>query len=501
MVTRASFPKICVALGLPEADKLMTLARHEIDQGERFLEFRLDYLKAPEKGVEIIRSLVQEFPDLAILATCRRKENHGYFEGSIQRQVRILSTAIDAGARAVDLEIESAEAPRLPLEELRRVSFVISYHNWESTPALEPIVRRLSKIPADIYKLVTTAKKPSDVVRVLNAMKPAYRQKWVLLAMGESGLASRVLSPSAGFAWTYAAPCTNQGTASGQVSARTLRHLYRAEKITRAAKIFGVIADPVRHSISPAVHNRGFQSKRMDAVYLPFLVAPAHLRDFITASDKLSVCGFSVTIPHKQRIMRYLDTIDPLARRIGAVNTVWKKAGKWRGTNTDIYGVTGPLGKRIKLAKANVLVAGTGGAARGAAFALVDAGANVTITGRSFEKVKALASATGAESVAGEEVGSSYYDAVVHATPLGMHPHEEGCFFEDEIPADIVFDMVYNPARTLLLKRAEEQGREIIPGLEMFIEQAARQFEIFTGEPAPRAAMEKAAVEALGLSS
>jgi 3-dehydroquinate dehydratase/shikimate dehydrogenase len=148
-----------------------------------------------------------------------------------------------------------------------------------------------------------------------------------------------------------------------------------------------------------------------------------------------------------------------------------------------------------------VLVAGTGGAARGAAFALIDAGANVTITGRSVEKVKALARATGADSIPADEAASKYYDALVHATPLGMHPHEDGCFFEKDIPADIVFDMVYNPARTLLLKKAEEQGRDIIPGLEMFMEQAARQFEIFTGEPAPRAAMEKAAVEALGLSS
>jgi 3-dehydroquinate dehydratase/shikimate dehydrogenase len=500
MVTRASFPKICIALGLPEADKLMAQARHEMEQGERFLEFRLDYLPTPEKGIEVIRSLVREFPDVSILATCRRAENHGHFEGSIEQQVRVLSTAIDAGARAVDLEIESAEMRGLPLDELRRRSFVVSYHNWESTPALDPVVRRLSKIPADIYKLVTTAKKPSDVVRVLGAMKPAERQKWVLLAMGETGLPSRVLAPSAGFAWTYATSSTNQGTASGQIPARALRHLYRAEKITRAAKIFGVIADPVHHSISPAVHNRGFQSKRMDAVYLPFLVAPAHLRDFMNTCEKLSVCGFSVTIPHKQRIIRYLDTIDPLARRIGAVNTVWRKAGKWRGTNTDIYGVTGPLSQKIKLPKANVLVAGTGGAARGAAFALTDAGANVTITGRSFEKVKALARATGADAIAVDQVASNYYDAVVHATPLGMHPHEEGCFFDNEIPADIVFDMVYNPAQTALLKRAEEQGRETIPGLEMFMEQAARQFEIFTGEPAPRPAMEKAPVEALGLS-
>jgi 3-dehydroquinate dehydratase / shikimate dehydrogenase len=479
----------------------MAQARHEIEQGERFLEFRLDYLRTAEKGAEVVRSLVREFPEAVVLATCRRKENHGHFDGSIEQQIRVLSAAIDAGARAVDLEIESAEMPRVPLQELRRVPLVVSYHNWESTPALEPVVRRLSKVSADIYKLVTTARKPSDIVRVLGALKPAMRQKWVLLAMGETGVPTRVLAPSAGFAWTYATPCTNQGTASGQVSARTLRHLYRIEKITRAAKIFGVIADPVRHSISPAVHNRGFQSKRLDAVYLPFLVAPAHLRDFMTTCDKLSVHGFSVTIPHKQRILRYLDTIDPLARRIGAVNTVWKKAGKWRGANTDVFGVTGPLSQKIKLAKANVLVAGTGGAARGAAFALIDAGANVTITGRSIEKVKALARATGAEAIAADEVASNYYDAMVHATPLGMHPHEEACFFEKEIPADIVFDMVYNPARTLLLKRAEEQGREIIPGLEMFMEQAARQFEIFTGEPAPRAAMEKAAVEALGLSS
>ena len=163
----------------------------------------------------------------------------------------------------------------------------------------------------------------------------------MLLAMGEAGLPSRVLAPVGGIRMDLCGAVRHQGTASGQVSARTLRHLYRMEKITRAAKIFGVIADPVRHSISPAVHNRGFQSKRMDAVYLPFLVAPAHLRDFMTTCDKLPICGFSVTIPHKQRIMRYLDTIDPLARRIGAVNTVWKKAGKWRGTNTDIYGVTG----------------------------------------------------------------------------------------------------------------------------------------------------------------
>lgn len=501
MASRASFPKVCVALGVPDADGLMARAVHEIEQGERFLEFRLDYLKDRAAGPSVIRNIVKEFPDTVVLATCRRKENRGHFCGSIEDQLQVLTSAINAGARAVDLEIESAEVSAHSLAVLRHATFVVSYHNWENTPALDSVIKRLTKVDADIYKLVTTSKKPSDSLRVLNCIKPASRAKWVLLAMGEAGLPSRVLAPAFGCSYTYAAPSCAEGTAPGQVSAHSLRHLYRAEKISRSAKIYGVIADPVKHSISPAVHNRGFQARRMDAVYLPFLVAPAQLRDFMQMCDTLPVNGFSVTIPHKQRIMRYLDTIDPLARRIGAVNTVWKKAGKWRGTNTDIYGITGPLSKKLKLAKSTILVAGNGGAARGAVFSLMDAGATVSITGRNLDKLKILARATGAEAIACDQLEGRFFDAFVHATPLGMHPQEDGCFFDGDIPADLVFDMVYNPARTLLLKRAEEQGCDVIPGLAMFMEQAARQFEIFTGEQAPGAAMERAAIEALGLSS
>jgi 3-dehydroquinate dehydratase/shikimate dehydrogenase len=479
---------------------LLSKAKHELQQGERFLEFRLDYLKDPSTGAEVIRDVLKGHPDTIILATCRRKDNRGNFNGSIEEQIQCLTSAINSGARAVDLEIESAEVSATSLAVLRHATFVVSYHNWETTPAIEPIVKRLTKVPADLYKLVTTARKPSDSLRVLNSIKPAARSKWILLAMGEAGLPSRVLAPAFGCSYTYAAPSCTEGTASGQVSARALRHLYRAEKISRSAKIYAVIADPVKHSISPAVHNRGFQARRMDAVYLPFLVAPSQLRDFMNTCDTLPINGFSVTIPHKERIIRYLDTIDPLARRIGAVNTVWKKAGKWRGTNTDIHGITGPMAKKLKLTKATVLVAGSGGAARGAVFSLMDAGATVSITGRSMDKVKGLARVTGAEAIPRDQLGSRFFDAFVNATPLGMHPKEDACFFEGDIPADLVFDMVYNPARTLLIRRAEEQGCDVIPGLDMFMEQAAHQFEIFTGEQAPRAVMERAAVEALGLS-
>ena len=215
-------------------------------------------------------------------------------------------------------------------------------------------------------------------------------------------------------------------------------------------------------------------------------------------AQRLPLAGFSVTIPHKQRVIRYLDAVDPLAKRIGAVNTVWRKAGRWRGTNTDVNGITAPLARHIRLPKSTVLIVGNGGAARGAAFSLSDAGATVSLTGRNPDRVRALAKVCGAEALAKEQLAGRHFDAVVHATPLGMFPHVDECFFDGSIPADIVFDMVYNPLETTLLRRAREQGKIAIPGLDMFLEQAAGQFEIWTGETAPRAVMQKAALEALG---
>ncbi|MBV8819653.1 MAG: shikimate dehydrogenase [Acidobacteriaceae bacterium] len=479
-------------------EKLLDHARRELDGGETFLEFRLDYLPAPAAGVDAIREFVSAHPDCSVLATCRRHQNQGRFNGSVEEQIQILSAAIHAGAIAVDIEVESAENVAAKLECLRgQAKLIVSYHNFDGTPAIEPVLRRMQKIPADAYKIVTTARKPSDNMRVLALSKAHPRVPFVVLAMGEIGFPTRVLSPSLGGLYTYAAPLASEGTASGQVSARQLRHLYRVEKFTKAAKVYGVIADPVRHSISPPVHNRAFQARRLDAVYLPFLVHAAQLKDFFALADELPIAGFSVTIPHKQKMLRYVDVVDPLARRIGAVNTVWKKAGKWRATNTDAAAVTGPLGKRLRLPKSTVLVVGNGGAARSAAYALLDGGAKVSIVGRNPDRVRALAKVCGAEPLLKSQLKDRMFDALVHATPLGMFPHVDDCFFDGHIPAEIVFDMVYNPMETALVKRAADQGRQVIPGVQMFLEQAAQQFEIWTGASAPRAVMEKAAEEAL----
>jgi 3-dehydroquinate dehydratase/shikimate dehydrogenase len=473
-------------------------ARREAEAGEIFLEFRLDFLDQPRKGAEAIRGFLEQFPDTIILATCRRHQNHGKFNGSIEEQLAILDLAVSSGAQAIDIEIETAEAAPERLNQFRgRTQVIVSYHNYEATPPMDTVVNRVMQVQADAYKVVTTARKPSDNVRVLAAAKALPKHRLIVLAMGELGFPTRVLSPVFGGVYTYAAPMFAEGTAAGQVSARYLRHLYRVEKLGKSAKIYGVIADPIRHSISPAVHNRAFQSRRVDAVYLPFLVTPAYLRDFFSLAAKLPLAGFSVTIPHKQKIIRYLDAVDPLARRIGAVNTVWRKAGKWRGTNTDAAGVTEPLSRVMRLQKSSVLIVGNGGAARSAACALFDAGAKIALVGRNADRVRALSKVCGAEALGREQLQGRYFDAVVHATPLGMYPHVNECFFNGSIPADVVFDMVYNPPETVLVQHAQEQGKTVIPGLDMFIEQAVRQFEIWTGESAPRAVMQKAAVEAL----
>jgi len=498
MPQRISLPRICIALGFPDAESLLAHARKEYDAGERFLEFRIDYLPSPESGVAAIKKFLARHSDCTILATCRRHQNHGKYNGSVEEQVRILEAAIVAGARAVDLEIESAENCLDRLQSLRSQAYLlVSYHNYGGTPPLESVVRRMSRIAADGYKLVTTARKPSDNYRVLGLARANPKTPMVLLAMGETGFATRVLSTALGGLYTYATPSAAEGTAAGQVSARQLRHLYRVEKFTREARIYGLLADPVRHSISPAVHNRAFQARRADAVYLPFLVKPIQLKDFLILADKLPLAGFSVTIPHKQKILRYLDLVEPQARRIGAVNTVWRKAGKWRGANTDVQGVTVPLARHVRLGKSSVLLVGNGGAARGAAYAMAESGAKLSITGRNLDRVRALAKACDAEALSREQAEARMFDVLIHATPLGMFPRVDQCFFDGRIPGKLVFDMVYNPLETVLAKRAKEQGATVIPGLEMFLEQAARQFEIWTGDNAPRAVMEKAALEAL----
>ncbi len=488
-----ALPRLCVALGLPTAAELGQAAEREYKDGTTFFEFRLDHLGDPASGLELIKKFRRVHPDVQILATCRHRYAHGHFSGATEKQIAILKRSAEAGASLIDLEIESAEKAKGAIAALReRASLIISYHNFQNTPALDAVMRRLSKIPADIYKIATTARKPTDNLRLIEFIRRNKSVSLVTLTMSEVGMVSRILMPSLGSAFTYAAPNDSPGTASGQISARTLRSLYHSEKLTKQSRVYGVIADPVSHSKSPFIHNRAFQARRLDAVYLPFLVNAGDLGDWMDFAVKLPVSGFSVTIPHKRKIIRYLDVVEPLARRIGAVNTVWRKGGKWRGTNTDTEGVLKPLSRLLRLANTSVLIAGYGGAARAAAVALHDACAKVTITGRNAASVQALARVVKGDALTLRQAQSRQFDIMIHATPVGMTPNVNECLFPDRIPGKIVLDMVYSPHETLLLKRAKAQGCAVIPGAEMLLEQAVSQFEIWTGESAPREVMRTA---------
>lgn len=491
-----SLPRVCIALGFPTAAQLREAAEREYKDGNCFFEFRLDHLRDPSSAFPVIRDLRRNAPEVHVLATCRHRLAHGNFGGPLEDQVSILESAAKSGAQLVDLEIESLEhVSSVPNTFRQAAALIVSYHNFRNTPPLDPVLRRLRRFPAEAYKVATTARKPSDNLRLINLLRERPPVPLIALAMSETGTLTRVLGPSLGCLFTYAAPGEHAGTAPGQIPAKLFRTLYHPEKLTRQSRVYGVIASPVAHSKSPVIHNRAFHARRLDAVYLPFLVGAPQLSDWMKLASTLPVAGFSVTIPHKQRILRHLDIVEPLARRIGAVNTVWRKAGKWRGTNTDADGVLKPLCKHMRPANSSVLIVGYGGAARAAAFTLSDARARVTITGRNIKAAQALARAVKGEAVTLAESQCSRYDALVHATPVGMFPNVNQCIFEGSIPADVVLDMVYNPYETVLLKRAREQGAEVIPGSAMLIEQAASQFEIWTGESAPRTAMQAALLQ------
>ncbi|HEX5425200.1 MAG TPA: shikimate dehydrogenase [Candidatus Acidoferrales bacterium] len=271
---------------------------------------------------------------------------------------------------------------------------------------------------------------------------------------------------------------------------------YRAGQLDRKTRVYGIIGDPVGHSLSPAMHNAAFQARRMNAVYVPFLVRD--LRDFIAAIAPLGVAGFSVTIPHKQAIVRYLDRCDPTAAEIGAVNTVAVRAGKLVGYNTDHIGVLRALEQRMRVRTSRVLIVGAGGGARAAAFALAGSGASVFITARRMRRAAELANAVGGEAIEHRELRHRHFDAVVNATPVGMHPFIEASpLAASDLNCRVVFDMIYRPRETRLLRLAARRGIKTISGIEMLVAQGFAQWEIWTGRRAPENVMQQAAIRSL----
>jgi len=313
--------------------------------------------------------------------------------------------------------------------------------------------------------------------------------------MGEEGLVSRVLGPRAGAVFTFASfsdgPETDArlATAPGQASLRTLRDLYRVEQLDYATRIFGVAGNPIAHSLSPLMQNTAFRREGVNAVLLP--LKTGELADLLKLARELPLAGVAVTMPLKQEVLPHLANSDPLTARIGACNTLRTGAdGKLYGFNTDVAGVVRPLEKRLKLKGARIAVLGAGGAARAAVFGLVDQGAEVFIVNRTHQNAVKLAQESKATALSREQFARGRFDVLINSTPCGMEGSKKALPIEgNELNAGLVFDMVYNPLETPLLRLAKEHGIPVVTGLEMFVQQGARQFEIWTGKPAPQAEM------------
>ena len=267
-------------------------------------------------------------------------------------------------------------------------------------------------------------------------------------------------------------------------------------KITAATKLCAIIGNPIGHTLSPLVHNAAFEHLGLDYVFLAFQVE--HLQDAVKGIRALDFKGVSVTIPHKVAVMEYLDEIETVAGRIGAVNTVVNRAGRLIGYNTDWSGAIKALEDEMVLQGKTAVVLGAGGAARAISFGLKEKGAQPVILNRTVSRAEALAAELKCRFGGMELMEKLSFDLVINTTSVGMYPRVDGMPVKKELLKDVlVFDTVYNPIKTRLIREAEEKGCPTIIGLKMFINQAALQFELWTGEKPPLGLMQQVASEVL----
>ena len=462
-------------------------------------ELRLDYLR-DHAGLESeLHRMLSRLRYPQTIATCRRVEAGGHFQGTVAEQLEILGAAARAGCQWVDLEIESVKTFRKPpFKDLAPAKVIVSYHNYRNTPDLNTVYRRLARLPVEAIKIASQARDLQDNLKILKLLKENRRRRprLVALAMGNSGICSRVMAFRWGCPFTYAAVGNHHAVAGGQLAIDSMRSVYHVEHLDDRTHLYGVVGTHSSMSLSPAMQNIAFHAKRVNALYLP--CETARLSDFLKFARSLKFAGFSITMPFKRAIMKELSWVDPLAKEIGACNTVAIRHGKWMGWNTDSAAVTEVLTKRLRLPGSRILILGAGGAARAAAYALRAEKADVFITARREAVARKLARSVDAEAVPWENADGLDMDAVINATPLGMAPHSDAHPIDlARLRTRVVFDMVYYPVETRFLSEARGRGLVTISGLEMLVAQGARQFEIWTGQSAPRALMEQAIRQSL----
>jgi len=471
------------------------------------LELRTDYFEGLR--VDLVNKLIAEIKSTddkppPVIVTCRDKQQGGKLAYPQKLRVDILTAALKAGAEFIDFEYsnflstESQERIRVALSRSSRSRLILSAHNFEAQfENIGRLFRDISSVcPGAIPKLVFAANHISDCFEAFDLLNRTSGER-IVFCMGTAGLISRIIAPKLGSLVTFASIDEKSATAPGQLTIEQFKKLYRYDDIKPDTELFGVIADPVGHSLSPAIHNACFVEKRMNKLYLPLLVEGGQ-RGFelflhnALLRKWLNFRGFSVTIPHKQNALAYTwankGFVEPLAEKIGAANTLLiRQGGKLAAYNTDYAGAldaitTGMKITRAKLSGLTVAVVGAGGVARAIVAGLCDAGAKIRIYNRTVERGEKLAAEFDCEFASLDDLNNVDAKLLINCTSIGMYPNVEATPISKEIlkRGMAVFDTVYNPAETLLLKEAKKKRVKTIDGISMFVNQAMAQFKLFT---------------------
>ena len=486
-----------------------------------------DVALAAEAGVDIVELRVDGFqypPDVLTLTaalpmpcivTCRPTWEGGRSELSDRDRVALLEAAAGGDASYVDVELETTRliaGVTAKVSRKSRAGIIVSTHDFKNRPErLYNVVAELNETPSDVNKVVWLARSIRDNLEAFEILQ--HRQKpTIALCMGEAGLISRVLAKKFGAFLTFSSLRDESATAPGQVTIHDMKRLYRWDAVGPATKVYGVVASPVAHSMSPAVHNAAFDQTGHDGVYVPLLVNPgyesfkAFMESFVPF-EGLDLSGLSVTLPHKENALKYMREkgaeVEELAQRIGAVNTIVIDRSDprlpLRGMNTDYAAILDSITDKLKidrdaLADLRVAVIGAGGTGRTAVAALAHCGATVVVYNRTREKADALAAEFNGKdgrvvAASMDKLCDSCCHVFINTTSVGMHPNVSESPLGERSPKftldTVVFDTVYNPIKTKLLQQAESAGAKTIGGVEMFVRQAAAQFEAWTRLKAP----------------
>jgi 3-dehydroquinate dehydratase/shikimate dehydrogenase len=494
---------------IPIVASTLQEALGDMERAERMadiLEVRLDVLPR-QAWIPLVKR-----KNKPLIVTLRPERQGGHFREEEIVRIRLLEDVLGHDPDFVDLEWDTP--PDLFGSLLKRkrekTRLIVSYHNFKETPHnLETIVGRVASRGGDVLKIVTQANRFFDNVRILEVVEK-WTDKMIAFCMGPLGIPSRILTLRAGGVLTFGALDTGKESAPGQIPTADLKELYRVHQINRRTRLFGLIGNPVRHSLSPVIQNVAFQAAGIDAVYIP-IQAP-NLRDLIRGLGAIGVEGFSVTIPHKERIIPLLDDVDEEARRMGAVNTVYRRDGQWLGTNTDGYGAWKALEtEAMDFEQKRWTILGAGGVARAVAYGIVVHGRprSLVVLGRSRKRLERLVQDVSGMSpapvagaiLAGADLGQilKETDIVINGTPVGMFPEVDQAPIPTRLldSRHVVFDTIYNPIKTRLLKESGARGCRVVSGLQMFIHQGAAQFERWVGKTAPLSRMEQSARERL----